>query len=69
MDSLKDIYAAMNPNGGINLPDDGVCPVCGRLVRNHSGVESLLAVRGLKYFDPDRGQVVVKAGIPYCNCP
>ena len=42
------------PDGHL-VPDDGICPGCGRLKQGHAGVEELLAARGLK-------------GIPYCRC-
>ena len=38
-----------------NLPDDGVCPTCNRLVRNNPATEKLLAARGLKT-------------APFCRC-
>lgn len=53
---------------GRYLPDDGVCPVCDWLRRDHPGVEKVLAIRGLKYFDPDKGRMVIKGAIPYCRC-
>lgn len=69
MDSLGDVYAKLPmPDYGIYVPDDGICPTCDRLRRDHPGVEKLLAVRGLKYGDPVSGRLVVKAGIPYCRC-
>lgn len=53
----------------VNLPDDGICPTCNRLARHHPGVEKLLAARSLKYFDPEKERMIIKAGIPYCRCP
>lgn len=55
-------------NGGDAIPEDGVCWKCGRLVRNHEGVERVLAFRRLKYYDVGKGQMVQKTGIPYCVC-
>lgn len=49
------------------IPDDGICESCGRLAINHKGVEKLLALRGLKYYD-DEAHRVVSRGIPYCRC-
>jgi hypothetical protein len=68
LDSLKDIFNSMAPSDGDVVPDDGICAVCDRLVRDHPGVEKLLAARGLKYWDEGRMRMVVKAGIPYCRC-
>ena len=39
----------------VNLPDDGVCPTCGRLARGNPATEKLLATRGLRT-------------APYCRC-
>jgi len=49
------------------VPDDGICPDCDLLVRGHPGVEKLLALRGLKYYD-DKLNKVVNRGVPYCRC-
>jgi len=49
------------------VPDDGICPDCDLLVRGHPGVEKLLALRGLKYYD-DKLNKVVNKGVPYCRC-
>ena len=38
------------------IPEDGVCGVCGRLVRGHSEVQRVLRLRGIRYG-------------PYCRCP
>ena len=56
------------PADGKNIPDDGVCVGCDRLKRDHPGVERVLAIRKLKYFNPETGAVVIRAGIPYCRC-
>ena len=32
----------------LNIPDDGVCEECGRLVRGHAGVQRVLWLRGIK---------------------
>ena len=57
-----------SPDDGLHVPEDGICPRCDRLMRNHAGVEQLLAARGLKYCDPETGRMVVTGGIPYCRC-
>ena len=51
-----------------SVPADGVCSGGDRLKRDHEGVERVLAIRKLKYFNPDMRRMVVKAGLPYCNC-
>jgi len=50
------------------VPEDGVCETCDKLKRDHPGVERMLAIRKLKYFDPEKGVVVFRGGIPYCKC-
>ena len=47
----------MEEAGPFNLPDDGVCSTCNRLVRDNPATEKLLATRGLK-----------TTAIPYCRC-
>ena len=37
------------------IPDDGICGECGRLVRGHPGVERVLKLR-------------VVRSVPYCRC-
>lgn len=50
-------------------PADSVCPVCTRFLPNHPGLEQILAIRRLKYLDPDINRMVTpQGGIPYCNC-
>ena len=49
-------------------PDDSVCPKCTRFLPNHPGLEQILAIRKMKYFDEKTNQVVTPVGIPYCNC-
>ena len=39
------------PADGKNIPADGVCSGCDRLKRDHEGVERVLAVRELQYFN------------------
>ena len=51
-----------------HVPDDGICAVCERLVRGHSGVERLLAARGIQYYDPERNRMVRRGAVPYCKC-
>ena len=67
MDHLSKAMPAL-PDDGIFIPDDGVCSCCGGLMRNHAGVEKVLAARSLKYYNPENGRMVIKAGIPYCRC-
>ena len=55
------------PDDARFIPDDGICEHCDRLAVNHEGVERLLALRGLKYYD-DKTNRVVSQGIPYCRC-
>mgnify|MGYP001596389187 CR=1 FL=1 len=52
------------------IPEDGVCPDCGRLKRNHDGVERAIAANGLtKVIERDGVDVVVAVpDIPYCRC-
>ena len=56
------------PEDAQYIPEDGVCKDCGRLVRGHSGVELVLALRKIKYWDSEKGEVVIQGGIPYCTC-
>ncbi len=50
-------------------PDDSVCPRCTRFIQGHAGLEQILAIRRLKYYDEDRGIMVTpQGGIPYCSC-
>lgn len=69
--SVDKLFEGFQPpdNDGLYMPDDGICAVCDKLARNHSGVERLLAARGLKYSDPDSGRTILRAAIPYCRCP
>lgn len=53
---------------GRYIPEDGICEGCNRLKHNHSGVEKVLAIRGFRYFDPDKGEMVNKVAVPYCTC-
>ena len=74
MDKLGNIYERWLkgeqdiPDEAKYLPEDGICPECLRLVRNHPGVEKVLAARRLKYYDPDKHQMVIKVAVPYCIC-
>ena len=50
-------------------PDDSVCPECTRFKENHAGLERILAMRKLKYWDEDKHMMQYpKGSIPYCNC-
>lgn len=60
---------SMVTNGGQFIPEDGVCEGCDKLKRNHPGVEYVLAVRRIKYFDAAKGKAVYVAPVPYCLCP
>ncbi len=69
MDNLGSAYDAILDNLGTDtLPDDGVCPQCDKLVRNHPGVEKVLAARLLRYVDPDTGRLRAPEPPPYCIC-
>ena len=50
------------------IPDDGVCKECTLLLRNHPGVNKVLAARQLQYIDPDTGLLTIAEPIPYCRC-
>ena len=56
------------PDDARYISQDGVCPVCDRLVPNHCGVEMVLSLRKIKYWDHETGKAVVKVGVPYCTC-
>lgn len=50
-------------------PDDSVCPECTRFKEDHAGLERILAMRKLKYWDEDKHMMQYPQGsIPYCNC-
>jgi hypothetical protein len=50
-------------------PDDSVCPRCTRFFENHAGLEQILALRKLKYWDEEKHMMQYPRGaIPYCNC-
>ena len=50
-------------------PDDSVCPKCTRFLPDHPGLEQILAIRKMKYFDEKTNQTVTPmGGIPYCVC-
>ena len=74
MDSLQSAYKiwmetqAAVPEDGRYIPEDGICLGCDRLKKNHDGVERVLAIRKLKYFDVTTQGVITKGAIPYCNC-
>tara|TARA_R100000315_G_C5234352_1_gene145660 strand:- start:2617 stop:3474 length:858 start_codon:yes stop_codon:yes gene_type:complete len=50
------------------IPEDGICPECNQLKRNHPQVNKVLAARQLQYIDVDTGDLVVAQPIPYCRC-
>jgi len=50
------------------IPEDGLCPSCDQLKRNHPQVNKVLAARQLQYFDVDTGRLVTAVPIPYCRC-
>ena len=74
MSDLGDVYSKMMaerdqiPDEARYIPEDGVCWQCDRLVRGHAGVELVLALRKLKYYDEATGKMVQRTGIPYCVC-
>ena len=74
MESLSDLLEQYRsrldhiPEGVRYIPDDGICSECALLLRNHPGVEKVLAARQLKYIDPDTGGVSFKEAMPYCRC-
>jgi len=53
---------------GRYIPDDGICPVCDSLKRNHPGVERVLAIRKYKYLDVMTQQIVRRIPVHYCQC-
>lgn len=67
MDSLEGAFDFDTPVD-YYIPEDGICEGCDRLKRNHPGVAKVLALKGYEYFDPIRGGMVYKVGIPYCTC-
>jgi len=50
------------------LPEDGLCPSCDQLKRNHPQVNKVLAARQLQYIDEETGKLIVSQPIPYCRC-
>ena len=50
------------------IPEDGICPECLQLKRNHPQVNKVLAARQLQYIDVDTGDLVTAEPIPYCRC-
>jgi len=56
------------PDEARYIPDDGICSSCGKLKRNHPGVERVLAIRKYKYLDVRTQQIVRRIPVPYCQC-
>ena len=50
------------------IPEDGLCPSCDQLKRNHPQVNKVLAARQLQYIDEETGKLIVSQPIPYCRC-
>jgi len=74
MESLSDVFEKYIhrldhiPEEVRHIPDDGVCSECTLLLRNHPGVNKVLAARQLQYIDPDTGLLTITEPIPYCRC-
>ena len=49
------------------IPEDGICPNCDQLQRNHPQVNKVLAARQLQYINEDTGSLVVSQPIPYLS--
>ena len=74
MVSLKEILSKFNsgleglPADVKYIPEDGVCPNCSRLVREHPGVNRVLAARGFMYYDEDNYKYIYKQPVQRCEC-
>ena len=74
MESLSDVFEKYIhrldhiPEEVRFIPEDGICKECTQLLRNHPGVNKVLAARQLQYIDPDTGLLTITEPIPYCRC-
>ena len=74
MESLSDVFEKYIhrldhiPEEVRFIPEDGICQECTQLLRNHPGVNKVLAARQLQYIDPDTGLLTITEPIPYCRC-
>ena len=50
------------------IPEDGICPTCSRLVRDHPGVNRVLAARGFMHYDEDNDKYIYTTGVQRCAC-
>jgi len=72
--SLREILSKFNsgleglPADVKYIPEDGVCPNCSRLVREHPGVNRVLAARGFMYYDEDNDKYTYKQPVQRCEC-
>jgi DNA replication protein DnaC len=74
MVSLKEILSSHKalmesvPEDVRFIPEDGICPTCSRLVRDHPGVNRVLAARGFMHYDEDNDKYIYTTGVQRCAC-
>ena len=50
------------------IPDDGICPTCSALKRDHPGVERVLIARGMMDYDEEAHRYRPNTPIQRCKC-
>ena len=74
MVSLREILSKFStvldglPDDVKYIPEDGVCPNCDRLLRDHPGVNRVLSARGFMYYDEDNDKYIYKQPVQRCEC-
>ena len=74
MVSLKEILSKYSkilenlPEDVRYIPEDGICPDCSRLLRDHPGVNRVLAARGFMNYDEDNDKYTYNQPVQRCEC-
>ena len=74
MVSLREILSKFStvldglPDDVKYIPEDGVCPNCDRLLRDHPGVNRVLSARGFMYYDEDNDKYIYNQPVRRCDC-